>query len=102
MEFWCVILGIILFIALFPYIRCYFKRLICMKKIKAVCRRKRYKLYATHPMWFLGGKYSKKCDVYIETANEIFAVKLFGVTRRRAILNFNENGQYFIKNFNKS
>ena len=60
---------------------------------------KGYKMQATHPFWFLGSKHSKKCDLYIETANEVFSIKFFGVPRRFSILVFKENGEYFIKNY---
>ena len=99
MEFWYALIGIVAVIALFPYIRCFFKRLKCANKIKRLCRNKNYKIHATHPLWFLGSKHTKKCDFYIETANEVFAVKLFGMPRRLSILILKENGEYFIRSF---
>ena len=99
MEFWYALIGIAAVIALFPYIRCFFKRLKCANKIKRLCRSKNYKIHVTHPLWFLGSKHAKKCDLYIETANEVFAVKLFGMPRRRTILVFKGNGEYFIRSF---
>ena len=81
------------------YIRCFCKRWVCMGKIKKVCRNKGYKIYPTHPIWFLGNKHEKKCDLYIETRNEVFSIKLFGMPRRRTILLFKENGEYFIRSF---
>ena len=99
MEFWYTLIGIVAFVAFFPYIRCFFKRLKCAYKIKRLCRNKNYKIHATHPLWFLRSKHAKKCDLYIETANEVFAVKLFGMPRRLSILILKENGEYFIRNF---
>lgn len=99
MKFWCVLSGIAAFIALFPYIRCFFKRLICMGKIQKVCRKKGYRLHAAHSFWFLGSKRFKKCDLYIETVNEVFAIKLFGVPRRRSVLILKENSEYFIRSY---
>ena len=99
MEFWYALIGIAAVIALFPYIRCFFKRLKCANKIKRLCQNKNYKIHATHPLWFLGSKHTKKCDFYIETANEVFAVKLFGMPRRLSILILKENGEYFIRSF---
>jgi len=99
MEFWYVLIGIAAFIVLFPYIRCFFKRLFCVGKIKRVCRHKGYIMHATHWLWFLGGKHAKKCDLYIETANEVFAIKLFGMPRRLSILILKENGEYFIRSY---
>ena len=99
MEFWYALIGIAAVIALFPYIRCFFKRLKCANKIKRLCRNKNYKIHATHPLWFLGSKHAKKCDLYIETANEVFAIKLFGMSRRLSILILKDNGEYFIRSF---
>ena len=99
MEFWYALIGIVAVIALFPYIRCFFKRLKCAHKIKKLCHTKEYKTYPTHPLWFLGNKHAKKCDLYIETANEVFAVKLFGMPRRLSILIFKETGDYFIRSY---
>ena len=99
MDFWCVLIGAVAFVAFFPYIRCFFKRLKCAGKIINLCRGKNYKIHATHPLWFLGSKYAKKCDLYIETANEVFAIKLFGMSRRLSILVLKENGEYFIRSF---
>lgn len=99
MEFWYTLIGIVAVIALFPYIRCFFKRLKCANKIKRLCRNKNYKIHATHPFWFLGSKHINKCDLYIETENEVFAIKLFGMLRRHTILIFKENGEYFIRSF---
>lgn len=84
---------------MFGYIRCFFKRLICRSKIKKICRKKGHKLHATHKLWFLGNKNSTKCDLYIETANTVFAIKLFGMPSRRTILIFKKNGEYFIRSF---
>lgn len=70
-----------------------------MVKIKKICNKKGYKTYKTRPFWFLGNKHRKKCDLYIETENEVFAIKLFGVIRKRTILIFNENDEYFIRSF---
>lgn len=99
MEFLYALIGIIVLIVFFPYIRCFFKRLKCACKIKKLCRTKGYKICSTHPLWFLGNKHAKKCDLYIETSNEVFAIKLFGMPRRLSILVLKENGEYFIRNF---
>ena len=99
MDFWYVLIGAVAFVAFFPYIRCFFKRLKCAGKIKRLCQSKGYKIHATHPLWFLGSKHAKECDLYIETANEVFAIKLFGMPRRLSILVLKENREYFIRSF---
>ena len=99
MNFLYVLISIVALIALFPFIRCFFKRLNCMSKIKKVCRSKGHKIYVTNPLWFLGSKHATKCDLYIETENEVLAIKLFGMPRRLSILVLKENGEYFIRSF---
>jgi len=99
MEFWYVIIGVITFIALFPYIRCLFKRLILKSKIKKICLKNGYQLYTNHAFWFLGSKYSKRCDLYIETTDDVLSVKLFGMPSRRAVLVLKEDNKFFIRRF---
>ena len=70
-----------------------------MIKIKFMCIKKGYRLYPTHLFWFLGSKLSKKCDLYIETENQVYAIKLFGTPRRVSELHIKENGEYFIRSF---
>lgn len=99
MNFWLVLLGIIAFVILFPFIRCLFKRLICVAKIKRMCKRKSLVAHPTHPLWLLGSKNAKKCDLYIETPTQVFAIKLFGAPRRLSILTIKENGNYFFRSY---
>lgn len=99
MEFWYVLIGIVALLVLFPYIRCFFKRLFCARKIKKVCHNKGYILHKTHALWFLGGKKANKCDFYIETANEVFAIKFFGMPSRLTVLIFKENREFFIRRY---
>lgn len=92
----CVVgIGIVCFC--FPYIRCFFKRLSLLSKIKNACREKGYRLQGMHPFWFLGGKNGKRCDCTIETAEEVLAIKLFGMPRRKRVLVFTEKREYFTR-----
>ena len=92
----CVVgIGIVCFC--FPYIRCFFKRLSLLSKIKNACWEKGYRLQGTHAFWFLGGKNGKNYDCIIETAEEVLAIKLFGMPRRRYILVFTEKREYFTR-----
>jgi len=81
----------------FPYIHCLFKRMNLLFKIKGVCKAKEYQICGTHRFWFFGGKNGKNCDCVIETAEELFAIKLFGMPRRRRILVFTEKREYFTR-----
>ncbi len=95
MGVWLCVAGICVVCFCFPYIRCLFKRLSLFSKIKNVCKEKGYRLQGTHSFWYLGGKNGKRCNCIIETTEEIFAIKLFGVPRRRRVLVFTENKEYF-------
>ncbi|MBQ7321095.1 MAG: hypothetical protein IJW99_03265 [Clostridia bacterium] len=99
MEFWIFLLSLIVLFLAFPYLRCFVKRLICFGKIRRLCRKKQYRLFGTHPLWFLGGKHSVRCDCYIETPSEVYAVKLFGLPRRLTVLILKDNGTYVIRSF---
>ena len=47
--------------------------------------------------WFLGSRNGKGCDCTIETTEAVFAIKLFGVPRRKCILVFTERKEYFTR-----
>ena len=97
MEFWYTLIGIVALIIVLPYICFLFKQLICMRKLKTVCRKKGYRMHTTRLFWFLGRRQATNCDVFIETANEVLAVKLFGIPRKRSTLILKDNGEYFIR-----
>ncbi len=99
MDFWLFLAGIILLFIVIPYIRCFFKRLRCSRQIKRVCRDKGYILHKNHAFWFLGSNNGKRNDCYVETGNEIFAIKLFGMIRKGKTLVFLEERGYFIRRF---
>ena len=91
----------ILFVLLYviPAIRCFFKRLGCMMKLRRLCRRLGFTLQGTHALWFLGERGRKGCDCVIETPSMVFAIKLFGVMHGGRILIFRETGEYFFRRF---
>ena len=91
--------GIALLVLAFPYVRCFFKRLLCFHKIKGACKRRGYALCGMHALWFLGGKNGVECDCYIETESELLAIKLFGAPRYRTVLVLCEDRSYFIRSF---
>lgn len=99
MKFRLWIIGIVIVCFCIPYIRCLFKRLSLYFKLKNVCQTKGYCLLGTHPFWFLGGRDGMNCDCMIETAEELFLVKLFGMPRRKCVLVFTEKREFFIRRF---
>lgn len=99
MKFRLCVIGIILICFLFPYTRLFIKRWCLSFKIKSICRKKGFSLYRTHSFWFLGSRNGKACDFLIETKNELFGIKLFGMPRRRRVLVFTENKEFIIRMF---
>ena len=93
------LLGIIVWVVLYPYIRCFIKRLQCYFKVKRFCKKRNFQLEKTHRFWFLGRKSDRACDLYIVTKNNIYAVKLFAMLHRHSMLIFREDGTYFIRRF---
>lgn len=99
MEFWLLVIGIVVLYLGYPYIRCFVKRLSLRSKVKIKCQEKGYSLQGTHRFWFLGDKHGRGCDCYIETKKELIAIKLFSIPRHRRVLFFTENGEFFVRRF---
>ena len=91
MAFWYGLSAIVAIVVALPFARLALRRISCAKKIKGYCKEKGYKIYPTHRLWYFSGNRSERCDLYIETANEVLSVKLFGVSRRRRVLIFKDD-----------
>ena len=92
-----VILG--LFVIVLPAVRCVFKRLSCAARLSSLCRKHGLTLHGAHPLWFLGTRFSRRCDCVIETPGQVFAIKLFGVMWSSRVLVFRETGEYFFRRY---
>ncbi len=68
-------------------------------KLTALCKKQALTLHPTYPLWMLGGKHGSSCDFYIESENEIYAVKLFGAARKSSVLVFDEGRTYRFRKF---
>lgn len=90
------LLGLIL---TYPFLRCFCKRLLLVRKLRYACRATGAEIYPAHRLWFLGGKRRATCDFYIVSKAQVFAVKLFGIPRRRAVLIFTERGEWRLRSF---
>ena len=90
------VLAVIGLLIAWAYVRCFFKRLRCYFSIRRLCRRCGFAL-KTPPLWFLGSRYSRRCDCVIETPKTIFAVKLFGCLWPLKSLILRERGEYFFR-----
>lgn len=95
MEFWLTLALIIGVILILPIIRFVFKRISLIRKLKNACRKANATLICTHPLWFLGGRKGKRCEIHIETETELISVKLFQMLRRSSSLHLTENGEYY-------
>ncbi len=81
------------------YVRCFFKRLACLMKLRRACREYGLTLTAKHPLWFLGSRYARRCDLIIQGPRETFGVKLFGCLWPLKILILREYGEYAFRGF---
>lgn len=99
MTFGLFLLLILLAVLLFPLFRCLIKRLVCARRLTRFCREKGFLLHPTHRLWFFGHRRGEGCDCYIETPEEIFAIKFFGVPHRRRTLIFTHRDTYYFRSF---
>lgn len=99
MEFWIVLAAAVALLLLIPHVRWLCKRIALAVRLRRACRARQLTLHAAHSLWFLGGRRSVGCDVYIETPTQVFAVKLFGMRRRLSVLIFCEDGTYIVRRF---
>jgi hypothetical protein len=91
------LLTVIGLIILWAYVRCFFKRLVVLVKVKALCRKHDFCFTAHHPLWFLGCRYLKGADFSLETDNTVFSVKLFGCLWPLKSLILREHGEYIFR-----
>ena len=94
---WVLLYAVVLFLLLFfclNHLRCLMIRLSCAWQIRKMCRRGKAKLHRAHLFWFLGSRFGRHCDFYLETPHCIFSIKLFGVMRRYAWLVLMRKDQY--------
>lgn len=94
MDFLIIIGAVVAFFAIYPFARYLFKRISLAVRLKRACKKRGARLIYTHPLWLLGGRRGKGCDLHIETDSEIISVKLFQMLRRSSSLHLNSSGQY--------
>lgn len=89
-----IIIGLII---AWAYVRCFFKRLTCLVKIRRACRKHGLTMTVKHPFWFLGSRYARRCDLIIRGARDTFAVKLFGCLWPLKTLILRAYGEYIFR-----
>lgn len=99
MKFWMLLITATVIIVAYPLFRFMIKRITMLVRLSRLCRKNRFSIIGTHPIWFLGGNQSQNCDCYIVTANIVYAVKLFGILRRSTSLIFTDDGMYKLRRY---
>lgn len=99
MEFYIFMGCVIAILAAIPFLRIFFKRLSMKRRLTRACREGKGTLHPAHRYWFLGRKMGKQVDFYIETAETVYAVKLFAAKKRSRYLIFTDDGMVYSRKF---
>lgn len=96
-------LSVLLFLAgsflfIYRFVRFFCKRLILWRRLKNICKKRNFQLFAENRRVLLAKRDLSPCDFHIVTRNTVFSVKLFGVAGKRSKLFFREDGTYHIRN----
>ncbi len=99
MEVLWFVLVLSLVIAAVPLLRFLIKRLTVRRKLEQICGQKGYILRPVHRCWYLGCRRRKTVDVFLETPDAVYAIKLFGMRKRGQFLVIGGDGTYRIRHF---
>lgn len=96
MRFWLTIVGIVLVLGMFPYLRFIGKRISFAVRVKKACRQHHYTFRAAHPFWILALNNSGHADFYCESDfdERVYAVKIFGAVHRMTTFYFIDGDRY--------
>lgn len=94
---WFFLLLSVVFICSMPYMKLILQRIIVWCKLTRISKKNIFKIYPTHYFWWLGSRFGRSCDLYLETKEAIYSIKLFGNLRKLSILTFTDNCEYFIR-----
>lgn len=97
--FWLYTAAVVAIIAAIPFIRFYLKRSVMAYRLKRACEKNGYSLVKTSKSGFLGNRGGRDSDFFIETQNEIFAVKLFASIRKNTKIIITRNRRYIIRKY---
>ncbi len=95
MDFLIFVTVLIAFIVASPFIRCFFKRLTLLRKLKAACKKTGRTLVGTHRLWLFSGRKGEVCDFHIISPTEVISVKLFQMLRKTSSVYFIEGEEYY-------
>ena len=97
MEYLLLSIILLLLIISPTFLRYIIKRIVLSCKLKKFCKTHNYSIIAAHKLWMFGFQNNNHNDFYIETPNDIYSVKLFGVLRRKYILIFTDSNEYLFR-----
>ena len=92
-----ILLLAVLFLCLYPYFRCFIKRIALIITIKRVCNKSGFVFAPTHKAWLFGNIKSGKCDFCVVTANKVFRVKLASSISDKHFYCFKDSDSYLFK-----
>lgn len=94
-----ILLAVVVLMLLAPGARWLKCRMQCKRQLMAFCREHVYTLHTRRKAWHLGTRHGNQADFAIETDGDVYAVKLFGVAHKRAMLILFMDGKYSIRRF---
>lgn len=95
--FWLGVGVLLLCVALFPIVRLFCKRLSFLLRLRRVCRAKGFRFTPLHPLWLLRLRGGDTFDFAVETRDDAYAVKLFGVWRKHDEMRFGPGDVYRVR-----
>lgn len=95
--FWLGVGVLLLCVALFPIARLFCKRLSFLLRLRRVCCAKSFHFTPLHPLWLLRLRGGDTFDFAVETRDDAYAVKLFGVWRKHDEMRFGPGDAYRVR-----
>ena len=92
-----VLLLVLLLLCLYPYFRCFIKRIALIIALKRACNKCGFMLVPTHKLWLFGNIKSGKSDFCVTGANKVFRVKLAGSISSMHFYCFKDENGYLFK-----
>ena len=92
-----VLLFVVLFLCIYPYLRIFIKRIALVIAIKRACKEKGMKLIPMHKTWLLGSIKSGRSDFCVIGKNKVFRVKLASSISPMCFYCFKDKNSYLFK-----
>lgn len=92
-----ILLLVVLFLCVYPYFRCFIKRIALIITIKRVCNKSGFVFAPTHKCWLFGNIKSGKCDFCVVGTKKVFRVKLASSISSMHFYCFKDKHSYLFK-----